>query len=192
MWKPLLGLNEAQIKRVQGVYPTLKQIQGATHVPWQMLAGVWYRESFSVTPPKTPGGPWQFDPIPEEATLKSWLFKYTNLTVEEQEAYLHLGVSDFAHGGMFAACLLQAKVKGKLLTNSRDDLVKDALWGYNGRAYGSADKSPYVMCGYDAAHYPMRLRGTIPDGKGGRKKIDIEDRRPGAFTIYKQLKELFP
>lgn len=46
------------------------------------------------------------------------------------------------------------------------------------------------MNGLDEAHKDMVLRGTVPDGKGGRKRIEIVDKRPGAFTVYKQLKAL--
>jgi len=189
---PLKGLSDFQIKRIQGVYPILKRIQGYTQVPWQVLAAIWYRESFSVTPPKTPGGPWQFDPVPPLSKLTYYLNKYTTLSPDQKKQYTVKGINDFEAGGVFAACHLQSKVGGRLSLDAPDELVKDALWGYNGRAYGSADKSPYVMNGFDEAHYPMRLRGTIPDGRGGRKRVDIEDRRPGAFTIYKQLKQLFP
>ena len=192
MFKPLKGLNNDQIKKIQLTYPTLKAIQNLTNVPWQALAGVWYRESFSIAPPPTPGGSWQFDPVPPSATLRSWLNKYTDLSVTDKEKRIKTGVNDFETGCLFAACLLQHKVKGQLTLNSSDALIKDALWGYNGRAYGSADNSPYVMNGYDKEHYPLRLIGTIPDGKGGRIKINNPDLRPGAFVIYKQLKELFP
>jgi len=186
------GLTPSQIRKVQKAYPILKKIQQLTNVPWQAMAAIWYRESFSVSPPKTPGGPWQFDPPPPDQTLYKYLYQFTKTTPEEKEAIIKKGINDFYAGGVLAACHLQKKVDGNLTLTSPDDLVKQAIYRYNGAAYGSADKSPYVMNNYDREHMDMRLRGTIPDGHGGRKWIDIVDQRPGAFTIYKQLKRIFP
>lgn len=192
MYKPFVGLSQASIQRVRAVYPTLKLIQTVTDVPWQALAGIWFRESFSVAAPKTPGGPWQFDPVPSPGALRGLLDRFTALSPQIKREIVDRGVNDFYSGGVLAACFLRTKTKPVITPDASDDVIKDAIWGYNGKAYGSADKSPYVMNGYDPAHYPMRLVGTIPDGKGGRKKVDVKDARPGAFTVYKQLKALFP
>lgn len=192
MFKPYKGLTDQQIKRVQAAYPALRQVQRITGVPWQAMAAIWYRESFSVTPPKTPGGPFQFDPIPSPGALRGLLDRFTKLNDEEKRRIAALGVNTFYTGAVLAACFLRTKTGPVITPDAPDEVIKDALYGYNGRKYGSADNSPYVMNGIDEAHYPMRLRGTIPDGKGGRKMVDIEDERPGAFTVYKQLKALFP
>jgi hypothetical protein len=192
VFKPYKGLPDASIKRIQEVYPTLKRIQTITGVPWQAMAGIWYRESFSVAPPKTPGGPWQFDPVPSPGALRGLLDRFTTLTDAEKQDIVNRGVNDFFTGGVLAACFFRTKTGPVITPTAPDSVIQDAIYGYNGRAYGSADRSPYVMNGFDAAHYPMRLVGTIPDGKGGRKKIDTLDLRPGAYTVYKQLKALFP
>lgn len=65
-----------------------------------------------------------------------------------------------------------------------DDIVKDAMFGYNGRAscYGSPDGSPYVMNLYDEKHMNMPI--ITSDGGG----CDGIDTRPGAFLIYKIIK----
>lgn len=199
-WKPYRGLSQSAIEHIvgcrrkgtSGVYPVLKRIQAITGVPWQAMAGIWYRESFSVTPPKTPGGPWQFDPVPPRSALNTLLERFATLSYAERMAILDKGVNDFFAGGVLAACFLKTKTRYPISPNCDPAFIKDALYGYNGRKYGSADRSPYVMNGYDEAHFEMNLRGTIPDGKGGRKWVDIIDRRPGAFTVYRQLKELFP
>lgn len=192
MFKPLLKLNPSEVKRVQNVYPTLKVIQNATDVPWQMLAAVWVRESFSISPPKTPGGPWQFDPPPSGNRIRYYLEEFTTLNQDQKLNVMKFGINNFFAGGVLAACHLQAKVDGRLTIDSVDDLIKYAFWAYNGKAYGAADKSPYVMNGFDAKHKDMRIIGTVPDGRGGRIKINNIDERPGAFVVYTQLKELFP
>ena len=192
MWRPYKGLNHGQIQRVKQVRPLLEKIEEVTGVPWQAMLGIWYRESFSQAPPKTPGGPWQFDPIPSRGTQKGLLDRFTQLSDSQKHEILEKGVNDFYSGGVLAACFLRTKTRPVIHPGVADQVIKDAIYGYNGRAYGSADRSPYVMNGYDAQHFPMRLVGTIPDGRGGRISIDKTDQRPGAFTIYRQLKELFP
>ena len=189
---PLKGLSEVEIRQVQREYPTLRRLQEITAVPWQAMAAIWYRESFSVTPPATPGGPWQFDPEPSLGLQRGLLKRFTMLTSGELEAILAKGVNDFFAGGVLAACFLRTKTGPVLHPQVADEIIQDAMYGYNGRAYGSADRSPYVMNGYDADHYGMKLVGTIPDGQGGRRSVSTRDRRPGAYTIYRQLKTLFP
>jgi hypothetical protein len=190
MFQPTLKLTDKQIARIRQVKHVFEKAEKITGVPWEAVAAVWYRESFSVTPPKTPGGPFQFDPIPNRDVLLGLLLKFTHLKPSEIKAYLDKGVNDFEAGAVFAACWLRLKTKPVITPDVSDDVIKDAFYGYNGRAYGSADRSPYVMNGFDEKHKDMVLRGTIPDGKGGRKRVEIVDKRPGAFTIYKQLKSL--
>lgn len=186
----LLKLSDAQLERIRQVKHVFEKVEKLTRVPWQAIAAVWYRESFSVTPPKTPGGPFQFDPVLQPATIRNLLKFFTHLPAHEIEHYARKGVNDFETGALCAACWLRLKTKPIITPTVSDDVIKDALYGYNGRAYGSANNSPYVMNGFDEKHMDMMLRGTIPDGKGGRKRIEIIDKRPGAFTVYKQLKML--
>jgi hypothetical protein len=188
-FKPVLGLSRAQLRRICQHRPLFLNIQALTGVPWEAVAAVWYRESFSVTPPATPGGPFQFDPVPPDRTLRRLLKRFTSLGDGEIERYVARGVNDFEAAALFAACWLRLKVGPVLNAQASDALIQEAFYGYNGRAYGSAQKSPYVMNGYSQAHTGMVLKGTIPDGRGGRRTIRTVDRRPGAFTVYKQLKQ---
>lgn len=190
MFQPTLRLTDRQIDRIRQVKHVFEKAQKLTGVPWQAIAAVWYRESFSVTPPKTPGGSFQFDPIPSAQRLRGLLKQFTSLNNSQIEDYVFRGVNNFETGAVFAACWLRLKTGPVITPNASDDVIKDAFYGYNGRAYGSADKSPYVMNGFDDKHKDMVLRGTIPDGQGGRKRVEIVDKRPGAFTVYKQLKFL--
>ncbi|MBY0451238.1 MAG: hypothetical protein K2X01_11500 [Cyanobacteria bacterium] len=190
MFQPVLGLTERQIDRIRQVKHVFEKAEKITGVPWEAIAAIWYRESFSITPPKTPGGPFQFDPIPDKPTLLALLLRFTNLKGKDIDQYIQKGVNDFEAGALFAACWLRLKVKPIITPDAADEVIKDAFCGYNGRAYGSADRSPYVMNGFDQERFNMVLRGTIPDGRGGRKRVEIVDKRPGAFTVYKQLKSL--
>ena len=186
-----LKLSATQIERIRQVKPVFENMERLTGVPWQAVAAVWYRESFSVTPPKTPGGPFQFDPVLSPATIRQLLKRFTRLSVLEIEQYASKGVNDFETGALCAACWLRLKTKPVITPTVSDEVIKDAFYGYNGRAYGSVENSPYVMNGFDAQHLNMRLRGSIPDGKGGRQQISKIDKRPGAFTVYRQLKDVF-
>ncbi len=181
-------LSEAHIERIRQVKHVFEKVEKLTDVPWQAVVAVWYRESFSVTPPKTPGGPFQFDPILQPVTIRNLLTFFTPLSHSEIQQYAQKGVNDFETGALCAACWLRLKTKPVITPNVSDDVIKDAFYGYNGRAYGSADQSPYVMNGLDEQHQNMVLRGTQPDGHGGRKWVAFVDKRPGAFTVYKQLR----
>lgn len=186
-----LKLLEAQIEHIRHVKPVFENAERLTGVPWEAVAAVWYRESFSVTPPKTPGGPFQFDPVLSSATIRQLLRRFTKLPTQAIEQYATKGVNDFETGALCAACWLRLKVKPVITPDVSDSVIQEAFYGYNGRAYGSAENSPYVMNGLDEQHLNMRLRGSIPDGKGGRIHISKIDKRPGAFTVYRQLKDVF-
>lgn len=191
-----LKLNSAQLKRIKDQYLIFKRVQDVTSVPWQAIAAIWTRESFSVAPPKTPGGQFQFDPIPSNKTLTALLDKFSHLDTDEIPAVVKAGVNQFNAAAILAGCFIQHKMDvhelPRLTPTSPDELVIEAFYSYNGRKYGSADKSPYVMNGLNTNYKDMRVRGTIPDGKGGRIWIDNIDKNPGAFTVYKQLKQEFP
>jgi hypothetical protein len=183
-------LSDAQLERIRQVKPMFEKVESLTGVPWQAVAAIWYRESFSVTSPKTPGGPFQFDPVLQPETICNLLKFFTPLSKADIQHYARKGVNDFETGALCAACWLRLKTKWVITPDVSDEVIQDALYGYNGRAYGSTDRSPYVMNGLDEAHRDMKLQGTIPDGRGGRKRIAIIDKRPGAFTVYQQLKAI--
>lgn len=185
-----IGLTQRQIDRIVQLKETFVKAERITGVPWEAVAAVWFRESFSVTPPTTPGGPFQFDPTPTDAALLQLLDRFTKLDMLEKEHLINRGINDFQAGAIFAACWLRHKCKPVLTPNSPEKDIADAFYGYNGRAYGSVDRSPYVMNMIDKEHAFMRLIGTIPDGKGGRKRVNTVDRRPGALKVYRQLKAL--
>lgn len=182
----------AEVKRNKGI---LENIEAKTQVPWKAMAGIWYREnSCCVVSPTREGGPFQFDPPPSDADLRRMLRKYSTLSPQEIEACVANGIQEFESGGMLAACFLQDKMERthgrRLSTQSSDEDIKQALFLYNGTGYGTADKSPYVMNGYDDAHIGMRIRGTLPTASGKRIRINRVDPRVGAMTIYKQLQHL--
>lgn len=190
-------LTEQQLQKIISVKLILQHAEQLTGVPWQAIAAIWYRESFSITPPKTPGGPFQFDPLPSIHVLEGLLKTYTKLSEQRKAQILHTGVhtaleNDFATAALFAACWLRHQSKFNLAMDHTDAAIKDAFYGYNGRAWGKyPESSPYVYNNFDQQHTNMVMKGSIPDRSSptGRKFISIVDRRPGAFTVYKQLIE---
>ena len=188
-------LNEVQIGKIMGMQQLLQDVQSLTDVPWECVASVWYRESgLSTVMPSTPGSYFQFDPSPDFNRLYAMLKRYISHKLSDGEiiAIAEKGIADFRTCALAAACLMRDKVKDRVTVNASDDLVKDMFWGYNGRAYGSADKSPYVMNMFDKDHMDMMIIGTIPDRTqpGGRRLIKNKDKNLGAFVVYKQLKGL--
>jgi len=187
MFIPFRGLSPAEVKLVQANYPIYKQIQDITHVPWQALAGVHFRETNLAKTTKVKGGPWQFDPPPTNQTLLDLMGKYTTLTSEQKNNIVKNTINDLFSGGIIAGCWLQNKSNGRLTLAASDNLVMDALWGYNGRVQRNAEDSSYVYNGFDEAHFPMEVIGTI-----NGIPVKSRDTRPGAYTVYCQLKSLFP
>jgi hypothetical protein len=187
----MIVLAKSELDRICKYKSVFQKAEKYTGVPWQAIAAIWWRESGSVTPPKTPGGPLQFDPAPRPSALKALLDKFTTLSEDEKMTLISAGVNDFQAAAVFCACWLRMKVTGKIAPDAPDDLIKDAFYGYNGRAYGSVEKSPYVMNGFD--NDGLMIKGSVPDGKGGRKQITPHrDKRPGTFVVYKQLKGEMP
>lgn len=132
-------------------------------IPWQTLAAIHFRE----------GG---FNP-------NGSVISGRDIGVEEpdQGNIIFASLQESADKG---AEVLIGKNGSIVQQNPPDDIVKDAFFGYNGRArcYGSPDGSPYVMNNYDAAHMRMNIIKT----DGG--PCECCDDRPGAFVIYKILK----
>jgi hypothetical protein len=189
-------LNPEQVKKIVSVKNILERAQHFTDVPWQAVAAVWYRESFSIASPITPGGPFQFDPRPPVLILGDWLVVYAGLNPDSKSDSIIMhnlctgGVNDFACAAIFAACWLCHQCRYSLKIDHSDVAIKDAFYGYNGRAWGPhPESSPYVYNNFDLLHTNMTIRGSIPDphSKTGRRFISMIDRRPGAFTVYRQL-----
>lgn len=188
-----LRASQAHIDRILKQKEHFLRVQAATGVPWEALGAIWYREGLHLKPPSTPGGPWQFDPLPGYDRMKFLLSRYSNLGVETREKLIcDGGVMNFWTGAYLAACHARHRCTPEITPEASDEDIKDLFWGYNGKAkyHRTADGSPYVMSGYDKAHDGMLIVGSIPDKKnpGKRVRIKTTDKRPGAFVVFKQLK----
>lgn len=193
----LKRLTQQEINKILSQKSVFERAQQITGVPWQAIAAIWYRESFSLAPPKRPGGQFQFDPPLTKSGIKHLLDLYTKLPEHDKEWMVASGQEHFQTAAILAACWLRHKAKPVLTPDSPDEHIKDAFYGYNGRAYGSAGMSPYVMNYFDEGHFEMRVYGTVrrPDGTNERLKDaygkdGVPNKQIGAFVIYRQLRDL--
>ncbi|MBA3993401.1 MAG: hypothetical protein C0469_07725 [Cyanobacteria bacterium DS2.3.42] len=198
MTKILKRLTQSEINKIAAQKPIFQRAQDLTGVPWRAIATIWYRETFSVAPPThRVGGQFQFDPPPSDESLMYLLHNYTKVpTMAEKEALVKSGIEYFTSAAIFAACWLRHKSKFVLTIAATDEHIKDAFYGYNGRAYKDADHSPYVMNYFDEDHYEMRIYGTVRDAKGNNIRLKDKDgkdgvpnKQIGAFVVYKQLQQ---
>ena len=192
-WRPVLGLSQERVAKIKSVYPVLRAAEQATNVPWQAIASIWMRESGSIAPPRhRQGGQMQFDPPLTDARMRDLLTRYSVLDFEKREQVIQSGQESLPSAFILAGCFLQHKAGGKIRPDSPEVLLKEAFYSYNGRKYGGADRSPYVMNGYDEAHRDMRVRGTVLDRAGNKIWVDNVDKNPGALVMYRQLCTWFP
>ncbi len=154
----------------------------ATNVPWQVLAGIHYREGTNNPKKDLQAG--------NEIGKGGPYFSDQGAQPDIQTSAINAGkhLQDKAKSGIF-----KKEIDAK---NPDPELIKDALFGYNGRAKVYAQQaatlgfnpetqpyegSPYVMNMYDEKHKNMRM---ITRDFGG---LDGTDLRLGAFTIYAAL-----
>ena len=164
----------ANINKNMSVY---KQAGEAVDIPWEMIAGMHFRETTnSRTTPKHNSG----DGVYQILTKN---YPYPAGKELDDAAFLIETID--------AANFLKGKSRpknfgGEKLTQETTniELIKDTFFGYNGRAkvYGSPDGSPYVMNNFDAAHKNMPI--ITKDGGG----VDGIDTRNGAYTTLNILK----
>jgi len=171
-------------------------------VPWESLAAIHYRENEFGMVSRRPGGPFQLDPGGSDGELKDRITRHVHDVCQRYGQQYGSIEDNFTVACIVAADELKNKARGVIAKAGvvDGDILADAFWGYNGRASNHTESgtkdpakahwcySPYV------ANDPkrgviLRLRGTVPDDTvpGGRRRIDIEDQRPGALIIYREL-----
>lgn len=177
--------NIARINKNMDFY---KQVAQASNVPWEVIAGIQYRETSNDTSHK-----------------RSWANGYalcnnsdsTYVNFKAKHGHACSGELDDAIGAMDE---LQSKVGGRLRSNVWDeDLIKKAMFGYNGmpqRYYDQAvalgfpknpgyDGSPYVMANFDERHAAKKYRKCCNDGC---HRYDYCESQDGGFTVASLLK----
>lgn len=158
----------------------LRAIYELVRVPPEFLFAIWLRESLSFASPG-PGGAFQFDP-PRPITYVAAVIRHWGLHLAPR------ALEDcWFTAALVAADFLQQKANSKIGGYATSwGILSDAAWGYNGRAYGSAERSPYVS--NDPRNgVQLRIVGSIINAQGLRESVNFVDQRPGVMPIYKAL-----
>lgn len=181
------------------LYKVYKKAAEYTNVPPHFLAALHYREhAFRCSTPG-PGGPMQFDPPLSQKRITQLLSDYTVLSGKLIKQFAAKGQNNFFVALVLAGCFVQAKLKydhkpflrKEMKSHTHQDLLMRAFELYNGTAYGSPWRSPYVSNMLDNNHQNMKIRGTYIDRRGIRRKVNFIDRRPGAYTVFNFLDKTF-
>jgi hypothetical protein len=183
---PDTGLPDDVLNAITKLQSVYQQAAQATGVPWQVLAGIHYRESNNDPNRDLQAG----NPIGGPYTQNSTDYaKYGYPKSMEQSA-------EIAAKHLIATIGSGVVNKPVNVPSPDPEAIKDALYSYNGRADAYAQQaaelgfdpktqpyegSPYVMNNFDEKHKNMKI---ITHDFGG---LDGVDTRFGAFTIYSRL-----
>lgn len=170
-----------------------------TNVPPHFLAALHYRESSFRSTSPGPGGPMQFDPPLSDTSMKHLLKTYTNLEKSTIEKFIQKGQDNLFVALVLSGCFVQQKLKYQNLppltktdtSEKNQSILMKGFELYNGTAYGSPWNSPYVVNLLSPEKKAMRIVGTYIDPNGKRKKVDVVDKRPGAYTVFRWLEAAF-
>ncbi len=170
-----LRANRPLLERIGQNRATYAQAAQLNNIPWEMLAGIHFREhNNDPSAPSNGEGPYQLHTYREKLRGGSAVITYhgRDRTITQGD------LDDFATSSDLAANVLIEKSGGGLSPNADPATIKNAFWGYNGRVGASADDSSYVMNHFDTTHADM----TRWDG--------VRDGRDGAYTVYYLLRYL--
>lgn len=176
-------LSGVDTKKINDLKSAYQAAETETGVPWQLLAAVHFRES-SNDPSRDLQAGNPFGGGGSQASTSYGTYGRPG-TIEESIVIAAKELINKASGGV-----VKKPITGP---NPDSEAVKDALFGYNGRASVYArqaealgfsattqpyEGSPYVMNNFDEKHKNM---GIITRDFGG---LDGTDARPGAYTVY--------
>lgn len=170
-----LYLTPTLRRRLDANKAAYQEAERLTGVPWALLAAIHYRENDLLPTSPNRGGPMQKDP--------PW-------TPAQTAAYAHELKTTIAHPphALRDSCVMAAwfiqkeKAKPRLTPSSPRAALLEAAFRYNGTAYGSAAKSPYVMSDPLNGHV-MTIRGTIDGGA----YVSNPDKKAGVSVILDEL-----
>jgi len=177
-------LSTSQLQRVQQFLPLYLEGQRRIGVPWALLAAIHYRESNLQDSAERVGGPMQFDPPLSGDLVRRFGAQYGIADLGDPETDARTAI-------LCAAAFLQGKAAGLakvLKPDSSITDIADVAFSYNGRGYGTWQRSPYVSNDPQNG-VQMRITGTVPDSNNPtiRVRIDRPDTRPGVLAIIREL-----
>ena len=134
------NVNPGLPSGVTDLKTTYQLIANEENIPWQVLAAIHYRECNNNS---------------NRSLLNGGTFcnnaNGTRCSACDNGATLENDMR-------CAARLFKEKANKSSIAEDDYDIIKDAFWGYNGRAYGSADASPYVANNFDSNHMNLRIQ----------------------------------
>ncbi len=174
------------------------EVQAATGVPWDVVLAVWFREHRFGYGEHLNDGPFQLysirvrddgseRPMEERrAMARRLLEKYaTGLTPAQIDAFMKGDpVKSWPAAAYLFGAYIQDKMGGRLTPDASDEMIKEALWRFNGVAYGAAENSPYVYNGANSQKAGLRIRGYLDDGS----YINRIDTTIGVFPYLTMLR----
>ena len=178
------GLPSDTVNAINHLKSDYQKAASVTGVPWQLLAAVHYREAGNDPNEDLQAG----NPLGGGGSQAAG-YPYGHPATIEQSA-------EFAAKELISDAASGVVKKPINVPNPNPEAIKDALFGYNGRAQVYAQQaadlgfnpntqpyegSPYVMNNYDAKHHNMKI---ITHDNGG---LDGIDTRLGAFVVYVKL-----
>jgi len=178
-------LSSSQLQRIQHFLPLYLEGQTRIGVPWALLAAIHYRESNLQGSAERVGGPMQFDPPLSGDLVRRFGAQYGIGDLGDPETDARTAI-------LCAAAFLQGKaaqLAKKLTPDSSMFDVADVAFSYNGRGYGTWQRSPYVSNDPQNG-VQLWITGTVPDKNNPsiRVRIDRPDTQPGVLAIIRELR----
>ena len=157
--------TEAHKHNIQESYDVLKKIEKDYNCDADLMASIWYSESGTSRIPKNSQG------LFGDSSGSFW--RQTGREVSDSEMYLM---------GKKACVEMRAKTRNQLTKDTTDlGLIAESLWAYNGRAYGGAWKSPYVVA-YLTPNSPT-LQCAVDGCSQKNTRVNL-----GTLVVYIRLK----
>ncbi len=189
------GEKTAALDAISANRAVYERVAAATGVPWQVFAGIHYREGnadpqHSIVSGRIIGAN---EPDVTEGPGCSVSAPIGAEDGQPEVSGSQCVFSSLADSGIYAGNLLKRKVPGDI--NNFESLV-EALSNYNGGGNSNCDKTPYKGCPrhfygeddtyvmnlFDNRHVPMYV---VYCGDGTKCNPPVEDGRPGTATTIK-------
>lgn len=189
------GEKTAALDAISANRAVYEKVAAATGVPWQVFAGIHYREG-GAGPTKSIVSGREIGANEPDVVDGPGCSASAPIGVEDGKPEVsgnQCVFSSLADSGIYSGTLLKQKVDGNL--NTFEDLVK-AMSYYNGGGNSNCDKTPYTGCPrqfigeddtyvmnlFDNSHVPMYI---VYCADYTKCNPPVEDGRPGTATVTK-------
>lgn len=179
---------EPKIKELQSLYMKASE---QFDFPWELIAALHFRESsFAMANPPDPERPGTSQGVWQLYTLtRSGKVSFTPGAIDDEEFIRQTGMMIEFLRGKQSGNSPENKTPPISNSNKNVEIIKDTLWGYNGRVdYSQNDPEDLYDKGYDTAGYVMNMFDAYRTGlmidTADSGTVLGPDQRPGVFTVY--------